>query len=111
VTVLDGYQVKEVKGDDTYAHSIVVTKGGEDVDLTVDVTFVELDLVPHSECVADLVQLNAKRQIVVNCNNHTSRPGIFAAGDVTDTFGEQVLICIGEGAKAALSAYEYILSQ
>jgi alkyl hydroperoxide reductase subunit F len=110
VTVLDGYAVKEIKGDETYAHSIVVSKGGEDVDLVVDVTFVELDLLPHSECVADLVQLNAKRQIVVNCNNHTSRPGIFAAGDVTDTFGEQVLICIGEGAKAALSAYEYILS-
>jgi alkyl hydroperoxide reductase subunit AhpF len=109
VTVLDGYAVKEIKGDETYAHSIVVSKGGEDVDLVVDVTFVELDLLPHSECVADLVQLNAKRQIVVNCNNLTSRPGIFAAGDVTDTFGEQVLICIGEGAKAALSAYEYLL--
>ena len=103
VTVLDGYQVKEVKGDDTYAHSIVVSRGGAEEELVVDVTFVELDLLPHSECVADLVQLNAKRQIVVNCSNHTSRPGIFAAGDVTDTFGEQVLICIGEGAKAALA--------
>jgi thioredoxin reductase len=109
VTVLDGYAVKKIRGDETYAHGIIVSKGGEDVDLVVDVTFVELDLLPHSECVAGLVQLNAKRQIVVNCNNHTSRPGIFAAGDVTDTFGEQVLICIGEGAKAALSAYEYIL--
>jgi alkyl hydroperoxide reductase subunit F len=109
VTVLDGYAVKEIQGDETYARSIVVAKGAEEVELAVDVTFVELDLLPHSECVADLVQLNEKRQIVVNCNNRTSRPGIFAAGDVTDTFGEQVLICIGEGAKAALAAYEYIL--
>jgi thioredoxin reductase len=110
VTVLDGYQVKEVRGDDTNAHSIVVTKGGEDVELMVDVTFVELALTPHSDCVADLVRRNERGQIMVDCSNRTSRPGIFAAGDVTDTFAEQVLICIGEGAKAALAAYEYILA-
>jgi thioredoxin reductase len=110
VTVLDGYQVKEVKGDDVYAHSLVVSRAGEDVELVVDVTFVELALTPRSECVADLVRLNEQREIVVDCSNRTSRPGIFAAGDVTDTFAEQVLICIGEGAKAALAAYEYILA-
>lgn len=110
VTVLDGHTVKEIKGDERYARGIVVSKDGEDAELAVDVTFVELDLLPHSECVADLVLLNEKRQIVVNRNNCTSRPGIFAAGDVTDTFGEQVLICIGEGAKAALAAYEYLLA-
>jgi NADH-dependent peroxiredoxin subunit F len=110
VTVLAGYEVKEIKGDETYAHSILVSSGDVEEELVVDVTFVELDLLPHSECVTDLVKLNQRRQIVVNCNNRTDRPGIFAAGDVTDTFAEQVLICIGEGAKAALSAYEYILS-
>jgi len=110
VTVLDGYKVKEVKGEETYARSIVVTRGAEEKELAVDVTFVELDLLPNSDPVADLVKLNEKKQIVVDCSNHTSRPGIFAAGDVTDTYAEQVLICIGEGAKAALSAYEYILS-
>jgi alkyl hydroperoxide reductase subunit F len=110
VTVLDGYSVKEIKGEETYAKSIVVTKGGQDKELAVDVTFVELDLLPNSACVANLVKLNDKQQIVVNTNNATSQTGIFAAGDVTDTYAEQVLICIGEGAKAALSAYEYILS-
>src|SRR5512136_739029 len=110
VTVLDGYRVKEIKGEETYARSIVVTKGAEEKELAVDVTFVELDLLPNSECVAGLVKLNAKKQIVVDCSNRTSRTGIFAAGDVTDTYAEQVLICIGEGAKAALSAYEYILA-
>lgn len=109
VTILAGYRVKEIKGDDSYARSIVVTKGEEEVELAVDVTFVELNLTPHSECVADLVQLNKQQQIVIDRNNQTSRAGIFAAGDVTDTFAEQVLIAIGEGAKAALAAYEYIL--
>ena len=110
VTVLDGYKVKEVKGEETYARSIVVTKGAEEKELAVDVTFVELDLLPNSDCVAALVKLNEKKQIVVDCSNRTSRPGVFAAGDVTDTYAEQVLICIGEGAKAALSAYEYLLA-
>jgi len=110
VTVLDGYKVKEIKGEETYARSIVVTRGAEEKELAVDVTFVELDLLPNSGCVAGLVKLNEKKQIVVDCSNRTSRPGIFAAGDVTDTYAEQVLICIGEGAKAALSAYEYVLA-
>jgi alkyl hydroperoxide reductase subunit F len=110
VIVLDGYKVKEIKGDEAYARSIVVTKDGKDEELTVDVTFVELDLTPNSDCVTGLVNVNEKKQIMVDCANRTSCPGIFAAGDVTDTFAEQVLICIGEGAKAALSVYEYLLS-
>jgi alkyl hydroperoxide reductase subunit AhpF len=57
------------------------------------------------------VELNENNQIKVDSRNRTSLPGIFAAGDVADTYAEQVLICIGEGAKAALSAYEYILAQ
>jgi alkyl hydroperoxide reductase subunit F len=110
VTVLDGYAVKEIRGEETYARSIVVAKGAEEKELAVDVTFVELDLMPNSAPVAGLVRLNDKKQIVVDSNNRTSRPGIFAAGDVTDVYAEQVLICIGEGAKAALSVYEYLLS-
>lgn len=111
VSVLAGYQVKEIRGDESYAHSLVVTKDGEEKEIAVDVTFVELGLKPNTECVANLVELNEKKQIEVDSSNRTSRAGIFAAGDVTDTYAEQVLICIGEGAKAALSAYEYLLGQ
>jgi thioredoxin reductase len=110
VSVLAGYWVTQIKGDDTYARSLVVTKDGEKQELVVDVTFVEMGLDPNSECVSAIVGLNEKKQIKIDSNNRTSLPGIFAAGDVTDTYAEQVLICIGEGAKAALSAYEYLLS-
>jgi len=110
VSILDGYKVKEIKGDGNYVRSIVVLRDGDEKDLEVDVTFVEMGLVPNSGCVSGFVRLNDKKQIMVDSRNRTSAPGIFAAGDVTDTFAEQVLICIGEGAKAALSAYEYILS-
>ena len=111
VTMLAGYQVTQIKGDETYARSVVVRKDSEEQELVVDVTFVEMGLEPNSDCVAALVGLNEKKQIKIDSNNRTSLPGIFAAGDVTDTYAEQVLICIGEGAKAALSAYEYILAQ
>jgi len=110
VTVLDGYSVKEIKGGETYAESIVVAKGSDEKELVVDVTFVELDLIPDSEPVARLVKLNEKKRIMVDSGNRTSQPGIFAAGDVTDVYAEQVLVCIGEGAKAALSAYDYLLT-
>ncbi len=110
VTVFAGCAVKEVKGDEKYARRIVVARGAEEYELDVDVTFVELDLLPNSDCVAGLVQLNDRKQIVVDSNNHTSQAGIFAAGDVTDIHAGQVLICVGEGAKAALSAYKYLLT-
>jgi alkyl hydroperoxide reductase subunit F len=56
-----------------------------------------------------LVKLDQHDRIVINCYNQTDVPGIFAAGDVTNTYAEQVLVAIGEGAKAALSAYDYLL--
>jgi alkyl hydroperoxide reductase subunit F len=108
--VFEGCIVKEVTGDEEYARRIIVARGVEEFELDVDVTFVELDLLPNSDCVADLVQLNDKKQIVVDSNNHTSQAGILAAGDVTNVHAGQVLICVGEGAKAALSAYKYLLS-
>ena len=56
-----------------------------------------------------MVALDAEGRIRVDCANRTSVPGIFAAGDVASGYAEQVLIAVGEGAKAALSAYEYLL--
>ncbi len=108
VEQLMGYTVTAVKGD-IYARSVVVSGADEDREIAVDAIFVELDLKPRSRLVADLVNLDEKGRIKINAINETSAPGIFAAGDVTDSFSEQVLISIGEGAKAALSAYEYLL--
>jgi alkyl hydroperoxide reductase subunit AhpF len=60
--------------------------------------------------VKDLVEMEADGRIKIDAQNRTSKPGIFAAGDVTNVYAEQVLIAIGEGAKAALSAYDYLLT-
>ncbi len=108
VEVLEGFRVKEVLGDD-YARKIVVAKNGDKKDLEADAFFVELELIPQSEIVADLVARDDTEHIMVDARNKTSTEGIFAAGDVTDVISEQVLISVGEGAKAALAAYEYLL--
>ena len=110
VEILEGYQVESVQGDE-YARKIVIQGNGEKLELTADAFFVEIDLVPQSDLVAELVTRDAAGRIVIDARNRTSREGIFAAGDVTDVISEQVLISIGEGAKAALSAYEFLLQQ
>lgn len=109
VTILEGYQVTQILGED-YAERVVV-KGpqGEEAEIGADGTFIEMALVPNSEMVADLVDLDPQGRVKIDARNRTSVPGIFAAGDVTDTYAEQVLVAAGEGAKAALSAYEYLL--
>ena len=110
VIVLEGYRVEAVKGDQ-YARSLVLRGGEKTLDFSADGFFIELGLIPHSGLVADLVECDSQGRIKVDVRNRTSAVGIFAAGDVTDAIAEQVLIAVGEGAKAALSAYEYLLEQ
>ncbi len=110
VEVLADYQVREVVGEER-VEGVVVAQNGSSRKLTVDGLFVELGLNANSQLVADLVNLTPDKRIVIDGRGATSCPGIFAAGDVTDTFAEQVLIAIGDGARAALSAYEYLLGQ
>jgi thioredoxin reductase len=111
VTILQGYQVQAIKGWDYVEGLVLRSAGGGERELEVDGVLVELDLLPSSDIVAHLVRLDEQKRIIVDTRNRTSRPGLFAAGDVTDVYAEQVLVAIGEGAKAALSAYEYLLEQ
>jgi alkyl hydroperoxide reductase subunit F len=110
VKVMEGYRVEEVVGDE-YARRVILTGNGKETELEADAFFIELDLLPQSDIVAGLVNRDDHGRIMVDCRNRTSAEGIFAAGDVTDVIAEQVLIAVGEGAKAALSAYEYLLEQ
>jgi NADH-dependent peroxiredoxin subunit F len=108
VEILEGFRVNAVKGDD-YARTLVIQKDDEVRELEADAFFVELELEPQSQIVADLVDCDELDHIIVDGSNKTSADGIFAAGDVTNVMAEQVLIAVGEGVKAALSAYEYLL--
>ena len=109
VTVLKGYEALEVKGDE-YARSLrLKDPSGKTVEYEADAMFVEKALTHNSGMVKNLVKLDERDRIIVDDVNRTNVPGLFAAGDVTNSFAEQALISIGEGAKAALSAYEYLL--
>jgi alkyl hydroperoxide reductase subunit F len=111
VTILEGYSVTRVLGNG-YAERIVVQDPeGNESDIPADGTFVEMGLRPNSSMVTDLVDTDEGGFIDVDCYNRTNVPGVFAAGDVTSIFAEQVLVAVGEGVKAALSAYDYLLRQ
>jgi thioredoxin reductase len=110
VAVLQGFQIQAVRGDE-YARRLVLRKEEDEREVEADVFFVELELIPRSNLLAGLVARDERGRIIVDACNRTSAEGIFAAGDVTDVFAEQVLIAVGEGAKAALAAYEYLLTR
>jgi len=106
------HRVVEILGERRVSEIVIEPiEGGEIKELEVQGVFVEIGLVPNSEFVEGLVKMNRYREIVVDCHARTNVPGLFAAGDVTDVPEKQVIISAGEGAKAALSAYRYLIRQ
>ena len=71
--------------------------------------FVEIGLIPNSDFAKGSVNLNKYGEIIVDCFSRTSVPGIFAASHVTTVPSKQIVVAAGEGAKAALSAYDYLI--
>lgn len=111
VSILPDYHVKRVEGNG-YCNTVVVESDtGKEERLSTDGTFVEIALMPNSNMVSDLVKRDEQGFIEVDSYCRTSMPGIFAAGDVTNIFAEQVLVAVGEGVKASLGAYNYLLTK
>lgn len=100
-------EISEIKGETTV--SKVALKSGKE--LKTDGVIVEVGYIVDRTLIENLVELNENNQIVTGGNQETSVPGIFAAGDVTHTAYKQIVISAGEGAKAALAAYDYIQKQ
>lgn len=111
VTTLLGHVVKEVSGE-SHVEAVVAENKltGERIALPADGIFVEIGSVPNSQLAVDLVELNENHEVIVDEFCKTNKPGIFAAGDVTDVPYKQIIIACGDAAKAALSATDYILS-
>lgn len=109
VEVFEQVVVKEIGGERFVESISFTTAQGEERTLPVKGVFVKLPRKPNSELVRHLVECDERGHIVVDVYCATSYPGIFAAGDVTHV-SEQVLVHIGEGAKAAISAYQYVLT-
>jgi len=77
-------------------------------ELKVQGIFVEIGSIPSSDFVENVAK-NKDGEIIVDCACRTSIEGLFAAGDVTNVFAKQVIIACGEGAKAAIAAFEYLI--
>lgn len=107
---LVGYEVVEIVGDKTVdGIKLRDKKTGKESFLSVKGVFVEIGLKPNTDFAKSLIDLNEYGEIKVNCRCETSIPGIFAAGDATDVHEKQIVVAAGEGAKAALSAHEFLL--
>jgi thioredoxin-disulfide reductase len=106
--VLDSVPV-EIKGD-KFINKVIVenTLSKEKKELEIDGLFLEIGYIVDSSMVKELVKINEKNEIVVNSLGETSCPGIFAAGDVTNTPFKQAIVAAGDGAKAALQTYSYL---
>jgi thioredoxin-disulfide reductase len=107
VEIIFETSVLEVLGDQR-VKKLKVSKKGKEEFLEVDGLFVEIGSIPSTYFARNLLKFNDFGEIVINRENQTSVEGIFAAGDVTDIKYKQIVIACGEGAKAALSCYNYL---
>jgi len=111
VEILNAHETLEIKGGQFVTDLVVKDiTSGESRELAVQGVFVEIGSIPSTGFVKNLVKLNEWGEIIIDPQtNGTSEPGIFAAGDVTNVREKQIVIAAGEGAKAALAAYDYLL--
>ncbi len=109
VELLDDHRVLRIEGaGQVEGIELEHNASGERRQIAVDGVFVEIGLSPNSEPVRELATLNEHGELVIDCNCRTSVEGLFGAGDVTTVPQKQIIISAGEGAKAALSAYDYL---
>lgn len=86
-------------------------ESGSEHSLPLDGVFVQIGLIPNSDFLGDIVERTRHGEIVVDAKCQTSARGIYAAGDVTTVPYKQIVVSMGEGAKASLSAFEYLLAE
>lgn len=108
--LLDRHAVTRIEGTERVtAVRIKDRESTREAFIPADGVFVEIGLIPNTEPVRTLAKLNQAGELIVDCHCRTSVPGLFGAGDVTTVPHKQIIISAGEGAKAALSAYEYLV--
>jgi len=110
VTVLKNVQTKEITGDKKVNGITYIERDtGTEKHIELEGVFVQIGLVPNTEWLGDFVERNRMGEIVVDSHNATNVPGVYAAGDCTNSIHKQIIISMGSGANAALSAFEYLI--
>ncbi|MBP2160051.1 MULTISPECIES: alkyl hydroperoxide reductase subunit F [Asticcacaulis] len=111
VRVLTNAQTTEVLGDGNKVVGLTYKDRIHDTVHTIDLEgiFVQIGLIPNTEFLKGSIALSKHGEIEVNARGETSLPGVFAAGDCTTVPYKQIVIAMGEGSKAALSAFDYLI--
>lgn len=113
IDIITSAATKEIKATDGKVTSIVYEdrSSGETKEQDLSAVFVQIGLVPNSGFVKGFVDMNQFGEIEIDERCRTNRKGVFAAGDVTTVPFKQINIAMGEGSKAALSAFDYLVMQ
>jgi alkyl hydroperoxide reductase subunit F len=111
VTIHVNAQTTEITGDGSKVNGIRFKDriSGDEHHVPLAGVFVQIGLVPNTEFLKGTVELSRFGEIVVDAHGRTNIPGVFAAGDATTTPFKQIVIAAGDGAKAALSAFDYLI--
>ncbi|BDU20746.1 alkyl hydroperoxide reductase subunit F [Dyella sp. GSA-30] len=111
VDIIVSAQTTEVIGDGQKVQGLVYTNrsNGESRKVELEGIFVQIGLLPNTEWLKGSVKLSPRGEIEVDSHGRTSVAGVFAAGDVTTTPFKQIIIAMGEGAKASLSAFDHLI--
>ncbi|WP_442602406.1 alkyl hydroperoxide reductase subunit F [Paenibacillus sp. KN14-4R] len=110
VTVLTNVQTKELTGTDKLNGITYIDRAtGEEKHIELQGVFVQIGLVPNTDWLGDTVERTRMGEIVVDSHGSTNLPGVFAAGDCTNSPYKQIIISMGSGATAALGAFDYLI--
>jgi alkyl hydroperoxide reductase subunit F len=111
VTVITSAQTTEVTGNGEKVNGLRYKDRNTDELRTVELEgiFVQIGLLPNTDWLKGTIELSPRGEIIVDNRGETSIPGIFAAGDVTTVPYKQIVIAVGEGAKASLSAFDHLI--
>jgi alkyl hydroperoxide reductase subunit F len=111
VTIHTNAQTTEITGDGQKVNGLRYQERATNEThlVALEGVFVQIGLVPNTEWLKGTLDLSRHGEIVVDAKGHTNLPGVFAAGDVTTVPYKQIVIAAGDGAKAALSAFDYLI--
>ncbi len=111
VAVITGAQTTEIQGDGQRVTSLHYKdrQSGQAHALELAGVFVQIGLVPNTDWLKGSVKLSPRGEIEIDAHGRTSVPGVFAAGDCTTVPYKQIVIAMGEGAKASLSAFDHLI--
>jgi alkyl hydroperoxide reductase subunit F len=111
VTIITGAQTTEVTGDGERVNGLIYKDRQSGALHTVELAgvFVQIGLVPNTDWLKGTVKLTPRGEVEVDARGQTSVPGVFAAGDCTVVPYKQIVIAVGEGAKASLSAFDHLI--